>query len=275
VPRLARAGTDARCSHPESTAGKGLLIFPEGLRGYPLPWPGGGNISGQRCGRSGRSGAPYSRRPLREHTAAVWIWALGLTTVPDSIRQLTALTELHLYGERLTTVPDWIGQLTTLTELSLSGNRRIEYRGATAAEQLPFGSSASIHRSLTMTCRRPHRRRDARFQIPSLEGTVSSPTFQANSKKRIYSRCYISRQKPTHPAVCFAFINSGGTNQWLDEYHQRQGRSVRSARYPYPTYRGAGHIISRACRCARRMNCSEVQTSRHVLYNVRRLNHFQ
>src|SRR5580693_5255677 len=50
----------------------------------------------------------------------------GLTTVPDSIGQLTALTTLDLSGNQLTEVPDWIGQLTALTTLDLSGNQLTE-----------------------------------------------------------------------------------------------------------------------------------------------------
>ena len=48
---------------------------------------------------------------------------LGLETVPDSIGQLTSLTQLALSGNQLTTVPDSIGQLTSLTQLTLSGNQ--------------------------------------------------------------------------------------------------------------------------------------------------------
>ena len=48
---------------------------------------------------------------------------LGLTAVPDSIGQLTALTELDLSYNQLTAVPDSIGQLTALTELYLHGNQ--------------------------------------------------------------------------------------------------------------------------------------------------------
>jgi len=48
---------------------------------------------------------------------------LGLTAVPDSIGQLTALTELDLNGNQLTAVPDWIGQLTALIGFFFSRNR--------------------------------------------------------------------------------------------------------------------------------------------------------
>jgi Leucine-rich repeat (LRR) protein len=48
---------------------------------------------------------------------------LGLSTVPDTIGQLTSLTSLYLGLNRLTTVPDAIGRLTSLTELDLSGNQ--------------------------------------------------------------------------------------------------------------------------------------------------------
>ncbi|MBS0586076.1 MAG: leucine-rich repeat domain-containing protein, partial [Verrucomicrobia bacterium] len=46
-----------------------------------------------------------------------------LTTIPDTIGQLTALTELRLYNNQLTTIPDTIGQLRALTWLNLSHNQ--------------------------------------------------------------------------------------------------------------------------------------------------------
>jgi internalin A len=47
----------------------------------------------------------------------------SLTALPDSIRQLTNLTNLHLSRNQLTALPDWIGQLTKLTTLYLWGNQ--------------------------------------------------------------------------------------------------------------------------------------------------------
>ena len=48
---------------------------------------------------------------------------MGLTELPDSLRQLTQLTSLNLSGNRLTTLPDSLGQLTQLTILHLSDNQ--------------------------------------------------------------------------------------------------------------------------------------------------------
>jgi small GTP-binding protein len=57
---------------------------------------------------------------------SVDLTGLGLTEIPDSIGQLTALTTLNLSRNQLTEIPDWIGQLTALTTLNLNGNRLTE-----------------------------------------------------------------------------------------------------------------------------------------------------
>ena len=49
------------------------------------------------------------------HGSRLDLTGLGLIAVPDSIGQLTALTDLDLSGNQLTAVPDSIGQLTALT----------------------------------------------------------------------------------------------------------------------------------------------------------------
>ena len=46
-----------------------------------------------------------------------------LTSLPESVGNLTALTELDLSGTRLTSLPESVGNLTALTELDLSGTR--------------------------------------------------------------------------------------------------------------------------------------------------------
>lgn len=48
---------------------------------------------------------------------------LRLTALPPEIGQLTALTELYLWGNQLTALPPEIGRLTALTVLHLSGNQ--------------------------------------------------------------------------------------------------------------------------------------------------------
>ncbi|MBD2329954.1 COR domain-containing protein [Alkalinema sp. FACHB-956] len=49
-----------------------------------------------------------------------------LTELPDSIGQLTNLTQLNLYNNQLTELPDSIGQLTNLTQLNLYNNQLTE-----------------------------------------------------------------------------------------------------------------------------------------------------
>jgi hypothetical protein len=59
----------------------------------------------------------------RAGTSRLDLTDLGLTAVPEQIRQLSALTSLDLSGNRLTAVPEQIGRLTALTDLSVSRNR--------------------------------------------------------------------------------------------------------------------------------------------------------
>lgn len=47
---------------------------------------------------------------------------LGLVSLPEALRGLTALRELDLSGNRLTSLPEWLGELTRLRELDLRGN---------------------------------------------------------------------------------------------------------------------------------------------------------
>jgi internalin A len=49
--------------------------------------------------------------------------SLELTSVPESIGQLTALQVLNLYSNQLTSVPENLGRLTVLQELRLDNNR--------------------------------------------------------------------------------------------------------------------------------------------------------
>ena len=45
-----------------------------------------------------------------------------LTSLPESLGNLTALTEIDLGGNELSSAPDWLGNLTALTRLGLSGS---------------------------------------------------------------------------------------------------------------------------------------------------------
>jgi internalin A len=57
----------------------------------------------------------------QDGTRAV-LHGLGLTIVPDWLRELSDLTHLDLSRNRLTVVPDWLGDLTSLTFLNVRGN---------------------------------------------------------------------------------------------------------------------------------------------------------
>jgi HEAT repeat protein len=63
------------------------------------------------------------QQALRTRDTTLDLSDLGLTAVPDSLRDLTHLTVLNLMGNRLTTLPDWLAELTELVELNLEGNR--------------------------------------------------------------------------------------------------------------------------------------------------------
>ncbi|HEY3417140.1 MAG TPA: leucine-rich repeat domain-containing protein, partial [Armatimonadota bacterium] len=59
----------------------------------------------------------------RSGATALHLSGLGLTELPDTIGQLTALQTLNLSSNRLTALPDTISQLSALTQLYLSGNQ--------------------------------------------------------------------------------------------------------------------------------------------------------
>ncbi len=48
---------------------------------------------------------------------------MGLTSVPEQLRDMTKLTHLNLGTNRLTALPDWLGDLTGLTHLDLFANQ--------------------------------------------------------------------------------------------------------------------------------------------------------
>jgi internalin A len=59
----------------------------------------------------------------RSRSLSLNLSGFGLASVPDTIGQLTSLTELDLSDNQLASVPDVVGQLTTLTKLYLYSNQ--------------------------------------------------------------------------------------------------------------------------------------------------------
>ncbi|XP_035662392.1 uncharacterized protein LOC118406448 [Branchiostoma floridae] len=69
-----------------------------------------------------------------EHIEKLNLSYCGIETLPDSFGQSSALTEIHLAGNKLRTLPDSFGQLLNLETLDLEGNRRL------------FGLPPTLHR---------------------------------------------------------------------------------------------------------------------------------
>ena len=79
-------------------------------------------VAGERGGRR----AEAMRRMIearRDRSAELSLARLGLSSIPEQIGDLTALTTLNLGGNELTTLPEQIGNLTALTFLNLSHNQ--------------------------------------------------------------------------------------------------------------------------------------------------------
>ena len=63
------------------------------------------------------------RSKLSKDGTRLKLTADNLDRLPESVANLTGLTELDLSGNRLTVLPDWLGTFTKLTKLDLSRNR--------------------------------------------------------------------------------------------------------------------------------------------------------
>ena len=62
-------------------------------------------------------------RALAERASSLNLRSLELTRLPESLGQLTQLTELDVSGNQLTSLPEWLGQLTHLLWLHVRGNQ--------------------------------------------------------------------------------------------------------------------------------------------------------
>ncbi|MEV4017653.1 hypothetical protein AB0J35_44910 [Nonomuraea angiospora] len=58
---------------------------------------------------------------LTENAGVLDLTNLRLERVPESVRELTGLTQLRLPFNLITEVPDWLGELGSLRELNLTG----------------------------------------------------------------------------------------------------------------------------------------------------------
>lgn len=56
-------------------------------------------------------------------TAALHLTHMGLTSIPEEVRNLHELEALNLTGNRIEELPDWIGELKSLRLLGLSNNK--------------------------------------------------------------------------------------------------------------------------------------------------------
>jgi len=63
------------------------------------------------------------QKALRRGETSLDLRELGLTTLPESLGQLTHLRELDLFQNKLTVLPEWLGRLKLLEELDLAGNQ--------------------------------------------------------------------------------------------------------------------------------------------------------
>jgi len=63
------------------------------------------------------------RAAIKGRSLSLDLSRLGLSTLPDSLRQLSQLQELNLDGNQLTALPDWLGQLIQLQRLNLGFNQ--------------------------------------------------------------------------------------------------------------------------------------------------------
>jgi hypothetical protein len=59
----------------------------------------------------------------RTNAAILDLKGLALTTIPDSVGQLTNLEILDLSSNQITSLPDWLTQLSNLEELNFAGNK--------------------------------------------------------------------------------------------------------------------------------------------------------
>ena len=67
---------------------------------------------------------------LRSGATELDLSSLRLTSVPETLGQLTQLRDLYLHDNQLTSVPEWLGQLTQLRTLYLNKNQLTSVPGS-------------------------------------------------------------------------------------------------------------------------------------------------
>ena len=79
----------------------------------------------QKRGTAGPDDEPITilGREYASNTTVIYLTNRGLTSMPDMLCQLTALTTLRLSDNQLTSLSSEVGCLTALTELNLSYNQ--------------------------------------------------------------------------------------------------------------------------------------------------------
>ena len=86
--------------------------------------------------------------PINENITNLDLYNNQLTTLPESIGNLTQLITICLYDNYLTTLPESIGNLTLLTHLNLSNNKLTTLPKSFGKSTAIIGNITQLYQSL-------------------------------------------------------------------------------------------------------------------------------